>query len=264
MNRICRQTGFTLIEMVVVLGILVLLAGLIAPYLAVSVRVERNEATMNHMEELEEALNNYGRDHFVYPTTLDDLLSNVSETAAWRGPYTVHRFSSTGGSSSGDARQDAWSENYVYTRLTTTTARLRSMGDDRSAGTEDDIVKDLDLTALLREETMRREKVLNDAIAAYNAVHLPGNPLPNSSFADLRDELIDQNYLQDIAWHATDAWGDPFEIVDRTNPPPMRVYSINGGTSSNGSSENNGGGQNNGRGNGRGRNQNPGTPRGPR
>ncbi len=219
-----RQAGFTLLEMVVVLAILTTLAGLIAPYFAVTMRIERTDSTVRFMDDLEESLVEYGRDLLTFPVSLDELLQNDAALTGWRGPYAVHRFSATGTSLSGDVRQDAWSQDYVYTRTDASHCSLRSLGDDRTQGTSDDIVKDLDLTPKLRAETLRREQVINDAITSYNSTHLPATPL-STDFATLRATLISGGYLGNASWHASDAWGDAFVLDPPAVSPPSRITS---------------------------------------
>lgn len=266
-RRTAGNAGFSLVEMVVVLAILTVLAGLIAPYLSVETRIERTEATMAYMDELEKALDHFGSDLYVYPSSLDELLENVQSLGGWRGPYTVDRYSATGTGNSGDYRKDAWSEDFLYTLTSSITARLRSAGDDRTLGTDDDLVKDLDLTPILRAETLRRELVINDAISNYNQANLPQTPLPSTSYVDLRAVLVQNGYLQDATWSLVDAWGDLFVILNPEFPPPSRIRSIHldgsspdggGGTVGSGNGNANNG---NGNGNGNGNNGNNGNRR---
>ena len=213
--------GFSLLELVVVLAILATLAGFIAPVFTTSLRLERTEATVRYMDYLEEALYNYGRDILKFPATLNKLETDTN--SGWLGPYAVDRFSATSTAMSGDFRDDAWSQSFEYTKVSNEQCTLRSIGDDGVSGNSDDLVKDLDLTPILREETLLRLKTFNQAIHQYNDANLPANPLPNN-FPGLRTELINGNYLPSSI-HSTDAWGDAFAL--KTSNPVTELESAN-------------------------------------
>ena len=85
--RIFRDTrGFTLIEMIVVVIILGLLAGLVAPKLFGRVGQSKQVAARAQIELLGAALDQYSLDMGSYPTSLDALIRNPG-AGNWNGPY---------------------------------------------------------------------------------------------------------------------------------------------------------------------------------
>lgn len=87
------RSGFTLLEMLVVLVILGLLAGLIGPQLFGRVGEAKATTARTQMELLGVALDSYRLDNGKYPTTsqgLEALMVRPSRQPApmnWRGPY---------------------------------------------------------------------------------------------------------------------------------------------------------------------------------
>jgi general secretion pathway protein G len=85
--------GFTLIELIVVLVVLGLLAGLVAPQIFGRVSEAKLVTTRTQMELLGAALDGYRLDNGSYPTTAQGLRALVERPAtapvptAWRGPY---------------------------------------------------------------------------------------------------------------------------------------------------------------------------------
>jgi general secretion pathway protein G len=78
--------GFTLIEMIVVVIILGLLAGLVAPKLFGRVGQSKQVAARTQIELLGAALDQYSLDMGSYPTALEALVRSPG-TGTWSGPY---------------------------------------------------------------------------------------------------------------------------------------------------------------------------------
>jgi general secretion pathway protein G len=82
--------GFTLLELLVVLVILGLLAGLVGPQVMKHVGSSKSKTAFLQIEELGTALETYKLETDVYPTTDQGLLVLVQKPAAiekWNGPY---------------------------------------------------------------------------------------------------------------------------------------------------------------------------------
>lgn len=116
-----RQHGFTLIEMIMVIIIIGILAGVAAMKLTSSMESARYEATMAELDELARAIAGnaavrtgdaradfgYVGDIGALPPDLDALVTNPG-FATWDGPYISSH-------SGGDGfKKDAWNVDYVY------------------------------------------------------------------------------------------------------------------------------------------------------
>lgn len=85
--------GFTLLEILVVIIVLGLLAGLVAPRIIGRVSEARTAAAKSQIELLGVALDNYHLDNGAYPTTAQGLAALQAKPTTepvprnWRGPY---------------------------------------------------------------------------------------------------------------------------------------------------------------------------------
>lgn len=88
-----EEAGFTLLEMLVVLGIIATLAGIVAPAVFRNTGDAKQQAARTQIEMLGLALESYRLDNNHYPTTeqgltaLRELPITGPEPANWRGPY---------------------------------------------------------------------------------------------------------------------------------------------------------------------------------
>jgi general secretion pathway protein G len=84
------RAGFTLVEMLVVLVLLGLLAGLVGPQVMKHVGSSKTRAAMLQIEELSLALDTYKLEVDVYPNETEGLAALVARPAGlerWNGPY---------------------------------------------------------------------------------------------------------------------------------------------------------------------------------
>ncbi|MBL8643128.1 MAG: type II secretion system major pseudopilin GspG [Rhodospirillaceae bacterium] len=123
--------GFTLLEMLVVLVIIGLLAGLVGPQLLGRVDTSKVTAADTQIKMLKAALATLRLDIGRFPTQEEGLSLLMSaptdEKVArkWRGPYL-----------SEEVPMDPWNNAYVYRPLTGTTVYLVSYGADGQPGGE--------------------------------------------------------------------------------------------------------------------------------
>lgn len=85
-----KQTGFTLLELLVVMVIIGLLAGYVAPRYFAQVGKSEVKVARAQIDALDKALETYRLDVGRYPTTeqgLAALNSAPSGVAKWQGPY---------------------------------------------------------------------------------------------------------------------------------------------------------------------------------
>src|SRR5512132_4475863 len=88
-----RRSGFTLLELVVVIIVLGLLAGIVAPQIIGRLSEAKSTTAKTQIELLSVALDGYRLDNGSYPTTdqglaaLRDKPTRSPAPANWRGPY---------------------------------------------------------------------------------------------------------------------------------------------------------------------------------
>ena len=121
-----NQSGFTLIEILVVMAIIGMLAVMVAPNLFRQQAGAQRDAALTQIAALETALDAYRLDVGQYPETLQGLIENDSDRAAWNGPYLRR-----------DLPQDPWGNDYVY-ESEGRSFTLISYGPDGERGGEDD------------------------------------------------------------------------------------------------------------------------------
>jgi general secretion pathway protein G len=103
-NRHRDEGGFTLVELLVVLGIIALLAAMVAPQVIRYLGSARSETAGVQLKNIESALELYYLDTGTYPEKLSALIEAPVGVADWRGPYLKR----SGGV------LDPWGKAYVY------------------------------------------------------------------------------------------------------------------------------------------------------
>ena len=101
-----RQQGFTLIELMVVIVILGILAGVVVPRIMDNPDKARVAKAKHDITALGSALDVYRLDNFVYPTTdqgLEALVSQPSEAANWKSGGYIKKL-----------KKDPWGNEYMY------------------------------------------------------------------------------------------------------------------------------------------------------
>ena len=101
-----RKRGFTLLELLVVIVIIGLLAGYVAPRYFSQVGKSEVQVAKAQIESLEKALDQYRLDMRRYPSPeegLEALVAKPASAPAWSGPYLKKAVPS-----------DPWGRPYVY------------------------------------------------------------------------------------------------------------------------------------------------------
>ena len=126
-----KNTGFTLIEMLVVLVLIALLAGLVGPRLFQKVGSAKVKVAQAQIELLSSALDTYRLDVGSYPTTEQGLTALRVEPEGikhWDGSYLAK-----------DVPLDPWEIAYIYLRPGKEGPyALNSLGLDAEPGGEDE------------------------------------------------------------------------------------------------------------------------------
>jgi general secretion pathway protein G len=130
------RAGLTLIEILVVIIVLGLLAGLVGPQIVGRVSEARSSTAETQIELLSVALDNYRLDNGSYPTTEQGLQALREEPTMepaprnWRGPYLRK-----------EVPDDPWGRPYIYVspgEVNPSSFDLLTLGRDGQPGGEDE------------------------------------------------------------------------------------------------------------------------------
>ena len=102
-----KESGFTLLELLVVLGIIAMLAGIVGPQVMKHREESKVKAAKVQIEELVATLDMYKLDLGSYPTTeqgLKALIESPNNAKYWNGPYLRKP----------KVPVDPWQHDYIY------------------------------------------------------------------------------------------------------------------------------------------------------
>jgi general secretion pathway protein G len=132
-NRIPnRRSAFTLLEVLLVLLIIGLLVGMVAPYMF-GIRERANEdAARGQIGLIYTACDHFKLFMNDYPANLEQLIVNPGTSTKWSGPYL----------DTDKLPKDPWGHEYVYEYQAGTKPVIFSMGPDGQPNTTDDVYKE--------------------------------------------------------------------------------------------------------------------------
>lgn len=221
-----RNSGFSLLEIIVALAIMTIVVGAAIPVISVSIDRSKKEETRNELNALKTAVEGYFEDLWAFPPDLNNLLQNLSGASGWVGPYISPPLSKHG-STLPVVDKDAWNEDYRLTFQGISFLEIRSPGPDMSFATTDDIAVEVDVTPIRRQVTLNELAILNAAVQAYNRLNLEIDPL-QPSWTLILQKLRTQGFLP--AGDTTlenDGWGSPYTPDPPGQAPVVRVGSTN-------------------------------------
>jgi general secretion pathway protein G len=128
-----REAGFSLIELMIVIGIMGLLIGIVGPKLMENFDKAKVETTRVNMKNISSTLKQYRLDCGLYPNTnqgLDALMSKPS------GSPECKNYAPKGYLSSKTLPKDAWEQDYLY-QSEGSSFEIKSLGADRKEGGSD-------------------------------------------------------------------------------------------------------------------------------
>lgn len=111
LEKTSRHAGFTLIELMVVMVILAILAGLIVPRIMGRPEEARRTKAAIQLQSLETALKLYNLDNGSYPTTEQGLQALVEPPTAGKLPT---KWRAGGYLEKGRVPNDPWSNPFIY------------------------------------------------------------------------------------------------------------------------------------------------------
>ena len=130
-----NKKGFTLVELLLVLVILGVLAGIVVPRFAGQTERARETAAETQISAFKTSLSTYEVDMGSYPKGKDglkDLVVAPRNAKNWRGPYLDKN----------EVPKDPWGNDYIYEspgKHNPNSYDLMSMGKDGRVGGDDDV-----------------------------------------------------------------------------------------------------------------------------
>ena len=98
-----RQNGFTLVELLLVLVILALIAGLVLPGIIGKAESAKAKAASSQISRISMSVESFYLDTGNTPSSLDELVSEPSGVNGWNGPYIKNSL-----------LKDPWGQAYKY------------------------------------------------------------------------------------------------------------------------------------------------------
>ena len=98
------QGGFTLVELLLVLVILALIAGLVLPGIIGKAESAKAKAASSQISRISMSVESFYLDTGNAPSSLDELINEPSGVSGWNGPYIKNSL-----------LKDPWGQAYKYT-----------------------------------------------------------------------------------------------------------------------------------------------------
>ncbi len=179
--------GITLIELVVVIIVMGILAGVLTPLATTTIRRAKISNAENKLHALGEALRLYYESNFDLPVSdLNDLSPEYIRSSEYSGDYAF----------------DAWRQAIVYTKIDSKSATVLSYGPNRVSG-GDDITYNVICNDIYRDYRRATESELIEVNKAVEDFVRDGYDLDNTITSDSLDFIT---YLSGSGYEY-DNWG---------------------------------------------------------
>jgi len=99
-----RQPGFTLVELLLVLVILAIIAGLVLPGIIGKAESAKAKAAISQISRISMSVESFYLDTGNTPSSLDELVNLPPGVTGWNGPYIKNSL-----------LKDPWGQPYLYT-----------------------------------------------------------------------------------------------------------------------------------------------------
>ncbi|WP_425616413.1 type II secretion system major pseudopilin GspG [Anatilimnocola sp. NA78] len=130
-TRRSRRRGFTLMEVLLVLAILVILGSIVTVSVIRMQRTAYIDAAKSQLQIFDAAITQYQLHIGTVPSDIEALVSlpqDIPNQAKWQGPYLGKQLPS-----------DPWDQPYQYEMINDESFHIFSSGPDRQPQTDDDI-----------------------------------------------------------------------------------------------------------------------------
>ena len=211
------RSGFTLLELVIVVSILAILAGVAVPVAERAIERAARRATEDELAVLAGGAEAFFEDCGRLPRGAAELRERPADVAAWAGPYLVR----TADEDRSGAELDAFGRPIRFDVLDASRLRLASDG-ARAGDRSDDLALELDVTPLRRARTRETLELVNAALRRRNARE--ARPLAPPWEAVLT-ELVGGGWLPEAEAYRRDAWGEALVCDPPDAGPVVRVTS---------------------------------------
>lgn len=215
------RRGFTLLESLIVVAVVVLLASAAIPMASKAFSNAARKATRDELVQIGAAMQDYFRDTGSAPASIADI-ERGSEAAGRAGPYLL-RASVDTQAAVPDFTTDAWSRDYRL-KLSGDVLSITSAGPDAVLDTADDLRILVDFTPIRREQTLEELAAIHQAIARHDGRPGSSEPLPGE-WSQALAQLVAGGFLPAAAPYRADAWGNPYEGVRDAASRLVRVVS---------------------------------------
>lgn len=126
------QSGFSLLEIMIVIALIGLMSVMFVSNFLDKAEQAKIDLTRTALSNLGQTIRQYRMDNNRIPSAdegLNALIEKPEKAQNWKGPYTDE-----------DKLNDAWNQALLYEPTDSKDFKLRSLGPDGEAQTEDDIV----------------------------------------------------------------------------------------------------------------------------